>query len=237
MLRPRIIPSLLVHKKGLVKTEEFKQSKYVGDPINAVKIFNEKEVDELIVLDIDATIENRGPDFQMIKNLAVECRMPFCYGGGVSTVDEAKKIVKLGAEKVAFSYAAINNVSLLKQVGANVTKAGKISAKKGFKTDLASVPRIGWAFIAPFDIARSAVIHDALYSAIRDYRVKNGYAVGSNGSDETKESRDVSAQAKQVADKVFLEAMMESDPKVASWKAYASYYSVVLFGRWSVIPR
>ena len=114
MLRPRIIPSLLVHKKGLVKTEEFKQSKYVGDPINAVKIFNGKEVDELIVLDIDATIENRGPDFTMIKNLALECRMPFCYGGGV---DEAKKIVQLGAEKVAFSTAAINNTDLLKEVG------------------------------------------------------------------------------------------------------------------------
>nr|WP_298994226.1 AglZ/HisF2 family acetamidino modification protein [uncultured Polaribacter sp.] len=117
MLRPRIIPSLLVHKKGLVKTEEFKQSKYVGDPINAVKIFNEKEVDELIVLDIDATIENRGPDFKMIKNLAIECRMPFCYGGGVTSVEEAKKIVQLGAEKVAFSAAAINNIGLLKEVG------------------------------------------------------------------------------------------------------------------------
>ncbi|WP_417558997.1 AglZ/HisF2 family acetamidino modification protein [Mesoflavibacter zeaxanthinifaciens] len=118
MLRPRIIPSLLVHKKGLVKTEEFKQSKYVGDPINAVKIFNEKEVDELIVLDIDATIENRGPDFEMIKNLAIECRMPFCYGGGVTTVNQAQKIVQLGAEKVAFSSAAINNSELLKEVGA-----------------------------------------------------------------------------------------------------------------------
>ena len=116
MLRPRIIPCLLVHKKGLVKTEEFKQSKYVGDPINAVKIFNEKEVDELIVLDIDATIENRGPDFKMIKNLAIECRMPFCYGGGVTTVDEAKKIVQLGAEKVAFSSAAVYNSKLLKEV-------------------------------------------------------------------------------------------------------------------------
>lgn len=117
MLRPRIIPSLLVHKKGLVKTEEFKQSKYVGDPINAVKIFNEKEVDELIVLDIDATVEKRGPDFKMIKNLAVECRMPFCYGGGVTTVEQAKKIVQLGAEKVAFSSVAIQNPNLLKQVG------------------------------------------------------------------------------------------------------------------------
>lgn len=117
MLRPRIIPSLLVHKKGLVKTEGFKQSKYIGDPINAVKIFNEKEVDELIVLDIDATVENREPNFTMIKNLAVECRMPFCYGGGVTTVKQAKKIVQLGAEKVAFSSAAINNTNLLKEVG------------------------------------------------------------------------------------------------------------------------
>ncbi|WP_418637377.1 AglZ/HisF2 family acetamidino modification protein [Winogradskyella sp.] len=117
MLRPRIIPCLLVHKKGLVKTEEFKQSKYVGDPINAVKIFNEKEVDELIVLDIDATIEKRGPDLEMIKNLAIECRMPFCYGGGVTTVEEAKNIVQLGAEKVAFSAAAVNNSQLLIEVG------------------------------------------------------------------------------------------------------------------------
>ena len=117
MLRSRIIPCLLVHKKGLVKTNKFKNSKYVGDPINAVKIFNEKEVDELIVLDIDATIEKRGPDFDMIKNLAIECRMPFCYGGGVTTLEEAKKIVSLGAEKVAFSSSAINNIGILKEVG------------------------------------------------------------------------------------------------------------------------
>lgn len=117
MLRPRIIPSLLIHKKGLVKTVKFNQSKYVGDPINAVKIFNEKEVDELIVLDIDATVENKSPDFDMIKNLAIECRMPFCYGGGVKTVEQAKKIVQLGAEKVAFSSAAIKDTQLLKDVG------------------------------------------------------------------------------------------------------------------------
>ena len=93
MLRSRITPCLLVHKKGLVKTVGFKDPKYVGDPINAVKIFNEKEVDELIVLDIDASVEGRGPDFELIQNLAVECRMPFCYGGGVTTVEQAKKII------------------------------------------------------------------------------------------------------------------------------------------------
>lgn len=117
MLRSRITPCLLVHKKGLVKTTNFKDSKYVGDPLNAVKIFNEKEVDELIVLDIDATVEQRGPDFELIQNLAIECRMPFCYGGGVTTVEQAKKIISLGAEKVAISSAAIKNPSLLKEIG------------------------------------------------------------------------------------------------------------------------
>lgn len=117
MLRSRIIPCLLVHNKGLVKTVNFKDPKYVGDPINAVKIFNEKEVDELIVLDIDATAENRGPNFEMIKNLAQECRMPFCYGGGVTTVEQAKKIIELGAEKVALSSAAIKNPKLLSEIG------------------------------------------------------------------------------------------------------------------------
>ena len=117
MLRARIIPCLLIHKKGLVKTVNFKDPKYVGDPINAVKIFNEKEVDELIVLDIDATVENRLPNFELIKNLAHECRMPFCYGGGITNVDQAKKIIELGAEKVALSSSAINNPTLIKNIG------------------------------------------------------------------------------------------------------------------------
>jgi cyclase len=117
MLRSRIIPCLLVHNKGLVKTVNFKDPKYVGDPINAVKIFNEKEVDELMVLDIDASAQKRGPDFNLIKNLAVECRMPFCYGGGVTTVEQAKKIISLGAEKVALSSAIIDNPMLCKEIG------------------------------------------------------------------------------------------------------------------------
>ena len=99
MLRPRIIPCLLVHEKGLVKTVQFKNPKYVGDPINAVRIFNEKEVDEIMIIDIDATAENREPDYQMIQNLAAECRMPLCYGGGVKTVEQAQKIFSLGVEK------------------------------------------------------------------------------------------------------------------------------------------
>jgi cyclase len=116
MLRPRIIPCLLVHDKGLVKTVGFAEPKYVGDPINAVKIFNEKEVDELMVLDIDATVRGQGPDYRMIENVAAESRMPLCYGGGVKTAEQAKTIIGLGIEKVSISSAAIDNPSLISEV-------------------------------------------------------------------------------------------------------------------------
>jgi cyclase len=120
MLYPRIIPCLLVHNKGLVKTVRFKEGKYVGDPINAVKIFNEKEVDELMVLDIDASIEGRDPDYKMIENLAVECRMPLCYGGGIKTAKQAEKIFSLGVEKIAISSAVIDNPSIVKELAQKV---------------------------------------------------------------------------------------------------------------------
>ena len=116
MLRPRIIPCLLVHQGGLVKTQGFKDAKYVGDPINAVKIFNEKEADELIVLDIDASVNGREPDFELIAKLAAECRMPLCYGGGVKTAQQAARIVDMGVEKVAVSSAAIANPALLSEM-------------------------------------------------------------------------------------------------------------------------
>jgi cyclase len=113
MLRPRIIPCLLIQNGGLVKTVRFGSPKYVGDPINAVRIFNEKEVDELVVLDIDATTQKREPDYNLIKNLAAECRMPLCYGGGVKTPEQIQRIVSLGVEKVAVSSAAIDDPSLV----------------------------------------------------------------------------------------------------------------------------
>lgn len=116
MLRPRITPCLLVHRGGLVKTLGFKTPKYVGDPINAVKIFNEKEADELVVLDIDATVNNAEPDYRMIANLAAECRMPLCYGGGIKTPEQAKRIIGLGVEKVAISSVAVENPGLIKQI-------------------------------------------------------------------------------------------------------------------------
>ena len=120
MLRPRIIPCLLVRNKGLVKTVRFREEKYVGDPINAVRIFNEKEADELIVLDIDATAKGREPDMKMIGFWAAECRMPLCYGGGVKTVEEAKAIINLGVEKVALSSAAVENPELVAAIAEEV---------------------------------------------------------------------------------------------------------------------
>lgn len=120
MLRPRIIPCLLVKDKGLVKTVQFADGKYVGDPINAVKIFNEKEVDEIIVLDIDATAKRMEPDYVMIRNLAAECRMPLCYGGGVNTVEQAVKIIKMGVEKVAISSGAVENPELVSSMARHV---------------------------------------------------------------------------------------------------------------------
>lgn len=120
MLRPRIIPCLLIHEGGLVKTVGFGSPKYVGDPINAVKIFNEKESDELIVLDIDASVNGVEPDFRTIAHLAAECRMPLCYGGGVRTAAQAKRIVGLGVEKVAISAAAVERPEVIAEIAAEV---------------------------------------------------------------------------------------------------------------------
>jgi cyclase len=115
VLRPRIIPCLLVKNGGLVKTVRFDNPKYVGDPINAVRIFNEKEVDELIVADIDATVRGREPDHTMIRNLAAECRMPLCYAGGVRTPEQVERIINLGVEKVGISSAALQTPELISE--------------------------------------------------------------------------------------------------------------------------
>jgi cyclase len=115
ILQKRIIPSLLLHKGGLYKTEKFKKPTYIGDPINAIKIFNEKEVDELIFLDIDASVENREPNYKMIEDIASECFMPLCYGGGVKNVEQMKIIYSLGVEKISLSSQAVLNPKLIKE--------------------------------------------------------------------------------------------------------------------------
>ncbi len=120
MLRPRIIPSLLIQDNGLVKTVNFKNPKYVGDPINAVKIFNEKAVDELAIFDIDATVLGKEPNYSLIERLASQSMMPLCYGGGVKTVEQAQRIFSLGIEKIALSSAVLQNPKLITKISDRV---------------------------------------------------------------------------------------------------------------------
>jgi len=114
MLKERVIPCLLLKGGGLVKTIRFKDPKYVGDPINAVKIFNDKEVDELAVLDIRATIDEREPQFELISQIASECFMPLSYGGGIQSIEQIEKLLKLGVEKIILNNAAIHTPELIK---------------------------------------------------------------------------------------------------------------------------
>jgi imidazole glycerol-phosphate synthase subunit HisF len=116
MLRSRIIPCLLMHDGGLVKTRQFKDPKYVGDPLNAVKIFNEKQVDELMFVDIDASVHGRSPDLALLRNLAGESRMPLCYGGGISSASQAAQVIALGFEKVSISSAALKRPALIREL-------------------------------------------------------------------------------------------------------------------------
>lgn len=120
MLRPRIIPCLLLQNEGLVKTQKFSDPKYVGDPLNAVKIFNEKEADELMVIDIDATRLHKNPNIPLLKQLSVESRMPLCYGGGIKTVEQANQIISVGIEKVALSSKAIESPKVVSQIAKEI---------------------------------------------------------------------------------------------------------------------
>ncbi|MFT3679147.1 MAG: AglZ/HisF2 family acetamidino modification protein [Ferruginibacter sp.] len=124
MARIRVIPVLLIQKGGLVKSVRFSNHKYVGDPINAVKIFNEKEVDEIVILDISATAEKRGPDIARIKEIAGEAFMPLAYGGGVTKVDEIVSLINAGVEKVILNTSAFKNPLLITE---GARKAGSQS--------------------------------------------------------------------------------------------------------------
>lgn len=115
MYRNRLIPCLLLHGEGLVKTIRFKKPNYLGDPINAIRLFNDKEVDELMFLDIDASRENREPNYNIISKITDQCFMPLCYGGGISSVESIEKILKMGVEKIAICKAAYENPNMVKQ--------------------------------------------------------------------------------------------------------------------------
>ena len=141
MLDCRIIPVLTIDGENLVKTKKFKNPRYVGDPINAIKIFNDKEVDELIILDITATKNNLDPNFELIHEMVSECFMPICYGGGIGNLDQAKKIFDLGVEKICLNQAAMKDLSLIE----------KLSYKYGSQSITVSVD-IGTNFLNQFKI-------------------------------------------------------------------------------------
>lgn len=120
MLRSRIIPSLLMQDGGLLKTTRFRKGKYVGDPINAVKIFNEKEVDELCLFDIGVEGRVTEPDFNLLEKIAREAAMPLCYGGGVKSVQDAIRLVSMGFEKISLSSSAIDDPTLIRAVASAI---------------------------------------------------------------------------------------------------------------------
>ena len=116
MLKNRVIPCLLLRNRGLVKTIKFRKPAYIGDPVNTVRIFNEKEVDELIVLDITATVEDKKPPFKIIEEIAGECFMPFTYGGGITCVEDARTILGLGVEKTVINSQAVEHPIFISQL-------------------------------------------------------------------------------------------------------------------------
>jgi cyclase len=116
VLKHRVIPALLLKDGGLVKTRQFKEPKYVGDPINAIRIFNDKEVDELMVLDIVASKRGQEPDYATLELIAGECFMPMCYGGGVESINQAARIFNLGVEKICIQSAALNDMAIISRI-------------------------------------------------------------------------------------------------------------------------
>jgi len=113
MFRTRVIPCLLLRGRGLVKTRKFKDPVYVGDPVNAVRIFSEKEADEMVVLDIDASREGREPDYELVAEIAGECFMPMAYGGGIRTLEQVRRLIRSGVEKVVINSAALESTRVI----------------------------------------------------------------------------------------------------------------------------
>lgn len=134
-MRKRVIPVLQISGGKLVKTRRFRNPRYVGDPINAVKIFNEKGVDELILLDISATAAGREPDYALIRDIASEAFMPLGYGGGVTRLDQMRRLFSIGIEKIAVNYAALNGLALIREAAAEFGSqsiVASVNLKRGF---------------------------------------------------------------------------------------------------------
>lgn len=146
MISKRVIPCLLLKEDGLVKGKKFKDHRYIGDPINTVKLFNDKEVDELIFLDIEASLDNREPNFQLIEDIASEAFMPLAYGGGISTIEHIEKLFKLGVEKVVINSAFVDNYAFIEKaskLAGSQSIVGSIDVKKNLFGKYSAYSRCG----------------------------------------------------------------------------------------------
>ncbi len=184
MKRPRIIPTLLIENGNLVKTKKFAKPRYLGDPINAIKIFNEKFVDELCILDITASKEKKEPDYELLEKMASEAFMPLSYGGGITSLEQIKKIFRLGFEKVVINTAAVENMDIIKEASSYFGsqsvvcsidyKRGLFGAKCYIKDGSVKSP------YTPEKLAEAAVEHGAgeilLYSMAND-SMRCGYDI------------------------------------------------------------
>ena len=141
MLEPRFIPTLLLARESLVKTVQFENPRYVGDPINTVNIFSSLEADEVLVLDIEAAVERRGPNYPLLKQIANEAQVPFGYGGGIGSVEDVRAVLAVGAEKIVVSTAAVENPYLI-TAAAELAGSQAIIASLDVRTDTKGRSRI-----------------------------------------------------------------------------------------------
>jgi len=141
MLKTRVMPCLLLRNGALVKTIKFDKFNYIGDPINAVRIYNEKEVDELVFLDIRATLEKRKPDFKLVSEIASECFMPLAYGGGVTAIDDLKELFKIGVEKIVINSYAAENSDFIKEA-ANIFGSQSIIVSIDVKKNILGIYQV-----------------------------------------------------------------------------------------------
>lgn len=182
-MRPRLIPTLLLKAGGLYKTKKFADPVYIGDPINAVRIFNEKGVDEVILLDIDASVEGRPPDFDRIADIVSEAFVPVCYGGGVRSIEDFSRLLKLGVEKVAINSALQDGFELVTEAASHFGSQSvvvSIDVKRGLFNRLDHVTRSATVVgrQSPIDAARAAEAAGAgeiMLTAVDRDGMMNGY--------------------------------------------------------------
>jgi cyclase len=181
MHRSRVIPCLLIQNRGLYKTIKFKSPRYLGDPINTLRLFNEKEVDELILLNISATLENKAPDIEHLKQIVSECFMPICYGGGVTTLNQVEALYKIGIEKVSFNAALYNNPRLIEEAVKNFGSqsiVASIDVKKGLlrsKSVYVSSKDVKWDPVEYAKRAEELGAGEILLTSIDNDGIMSGY--------------------------------------------------------------